>query len=75
VDASINVNEITKARYSAGLIDFQEVLDAQRVVFNQEDDLAVSQGELIQHLIEIYWFMGGGWDESHLGVRDENKSE
>jgi len=34
VDASKNVNEITRARYSAGLIDFQEVLDAQRVVFN-----------------------------------------
>ena len=75
VDASIIVNEITKARYSAGLIDFQEVLDAQRVVFNQEDDLAASQGELIQHLIEIYWSMGGGWDESQLGIRDENKSE
>lgn len=75
VDASKNVNEITRARYSAGLIDFQEVLDAQRVVFNQEDDLATSQGELIQHLIDIYWSMGGGWDETQLGIRDEDKPE
>ena len=75
VDASRNVNEITRSRYSAGLIDFQEVLDAQRVMFDQEDDFARSQGNLVKFLVDIYEAMGGGWDESQLGARDENRTE
>ena len=54
------------ARYTSGLIDFQEVQDAERVIFFQEDDLAQSDGNLVQFIIQLYKAMGGGWDDTEI---------
>ncbi len=63
VSAAKKVNKITLARYTSGLIDFQEVQDAERVIFFQEDDLAKSNGNLVQFIIQLYKAMGGGWED------------
>jgi len=70
VSAAKKVNKITLARYTSGLIDFQEVQDAERVIFFQEDELAQSNGNLVQYIIQLYKAMGGGWDETEIPTKD-----
>lgn len=47
--------------YRSGLTDFQNVLDTQRSQFQQEDQLAESEGLVTQNLIRVYRALGGGW--------------
>ncbi len=48
-------------RYKAGLVDFTDVLDAERSLQNYQDQLAESRGKLIVSLIRLYKALGGGW--------------
>jgi len=68
VSAAKKVNKITLARYTSGLIDFQEVQDAERVIFFQEDELAKSNGNLVQFIIQLYKAMGGGWEDTETAT-------
>lgn len=61
VDASKESVTLVETLYKTGLTDFQNVLDMQRSLFSQQDQLAESQGRLIQNLISIYKSLGGGW--------------
>jgi NodT family efflux transporter outer membrane factor (OMF) lipoprotein len=47
--------------YRLGLTDFQNVLDTQRLLAEQEDSYAESRGQVTQNLIGIYRALGGGW--------------
>jgi NodT family efflux transporter outer membrane factor (OMF) lipoprotein len=53
--------ELVNVLYRAGLTDFQNVLDMERSLFLQEDQLADSEGAVAQNLIRIYKALGGGW--------------
>ena len=48
--------------YKIGLTDFQNLLDMERSLFQQQDALAESEGNLLQNLIGIYRALGGGWN-------------
>jgi len=52
---------IAEQRYASGLIDFLAVLDSQRTLFNLEDQLASSTGDLATAQIQLYKALGGGW--------------
>jgi outer membrane protein TolC len=52
--------------YRTGLTDFQNVLDMQRSLFEEQDQLADSAGTVTSNLIRIYTALGGGWDPSQL---------
>lgn len=60
-DAARNAAELAQQRYSAGLIDFQSVLDTQRNVLSVEDSLAATRADGVQALISLYKALGGGW--------------
>jgi len=47
--------------YQAGLVDFNNVLDAQRSLLIIEDQLAQSEGAVISNLVRLYKALGGGW--------------
>jgi NodT family efflux transporter outer membrane factor (OMF) lipoprotein len=51
------VNEL----YKSGLTDFQNILDTERALFQQEDAMAASSGFAVQSLIGVYTALGGGW--------------
>ena len=53
--------ELVKSLYEIGLTDFQNVLDMQRSLTNQQDQLAESRGRVAKNLIRIYTSLGGGW--------------
>jgi len=61
VDAAQKSVELVQTRYREGLTDFQNVLDTQRSLFQQQDQLAASQGQVTQNVIRIYKALGGGW--------------
>ncbi|MBL0713994.1 MAG: efflux transporter outer membrane subunit [Desulfosarcina sp.] len=48
--------------YKSGLTDFQNVLDMERSLAEQEDLYVQSVGFVTQNLIRIYRSLGGGWD-------------
>ena len=54
--------ELATERYRKGLVDFLNVLDVQRRLYQSEDALAVSRGRLALDLISLYESLGGGWD-------------
>jgi outer membrane protein TolC len=48
--------------YRQGLTDFQNVLDAQRTLFDLQDQLAGSNATVTTNLIALYKSLGGGWE-------------
>jgi len=52
---------IARDKYQAGLVDFSNVLDAQRALYVLQDSLAVSDGAVTADLVRIYKAIGGGW--------------
>ena len=53
--------ELVNTQYVSGLTDFQNYLDAQRVLFSQQDQLAKSRGLVLTNLINLNRALGGGW--------------
>ena len=52
---------ISQDKYRNGLVDFSNVLDAQRSLFSFEDELISSRGAISSDLIRLYKALGGGW--------------
>ena len=66
------VNEL----YKSGLTDFQNVLDTERSLFEQQDEYASSSGSLLQNLVSLYKATGGGWEPLSLDAqKDEEEIE
>jgi outer membrane protein TolC len=61
VDAAQRAVELVTINYRTGLTDFQNVLDTERSLFQQQDQLAESEGLITQNLIRVYRALGGGW--------------
>ena len=60
--AAAQAVELVDTLYRTGLTDFQNVLDTQRSLFTRQDELAESEGLVVQNLVRIYRALGGGWD-------------
>lgn len=54
--------DIAQDQYQAGLVDFSEVLIAQRSLLSLQDQLAQSSGAVTANLVRLYKALGGGWD-------------
>jgi len=61
VEASQESVELVHTQYLEGLTDFQSYLDAQRVLFEQQDQMAKSRGLVITNLVNLNRALGGGW--------------
>ncbi len=59
--AARNAAQLARQQYSAGLIDFQAVLDTERTVLTVEDSLASTRTDGLLALIRLYKALGGGW--------------
>jgi NodT family efflux transporter outer membrane factor (OMF) lipoprotein len=49
-------------QYREGITDFTTVLTAEQSLLEQQDALAVSQGDIPRGLIRTYRALGGGWE-------------
>jgi NodT family efflux transporter outer membrane factor (OMF) lipoprotein len=68
--AAQNAATLALDQYTAGLVDFQVVLETQRALLSLQDQLAVSAGEVTSDLIRLYKALGGGWTPLHAS--DQN---
>ncbi|MFV1979744.1 MAG: efflux transporter outer membrane subunit [Rhodothermia bacterium] len=61
--ASQRAVDLVRTQYLSGLTNFQNVLDSERSLFRQQDELAESEGLVVQSLIVLNKALGGGWPE------------
>lgn len=61
VEAARQAERLARDRFQAGLVDFDNVLEAQRSLLAYQDELAASQGAVTGDLVRLYKAMGGGW--------------
>ena len=60
-EAAGNAAQMARQQYSAGLIDFQAVLDTERTELSVTDSLASTRTDGMLALISLYKALGGGW--------------
>lgn len=61
VGAARRTLDMSNVLYRSGLTDFQNVLDAQRLLIAQESESAQSAGRLGAAAVRLYKAFGGGW--------------
>ncbi len=54
--------ELALVQYRQGSTNYQRVLDTQRFLVRQEDQLAGTKGDVALNLVATYKALGGGWD-------------
>jgi outer membrane protein, multidrug efflux system len=59
--ASQTAARIARTRYEGGMVDFLDVLDAERTQLADEDRLAQSRTDAATSLVAVYKALGGGW--------------
>lgn len=62
VESEQRAVHFARARYTGGLIDFRDVLDAQRSLFQVQSDLAQTDTIVSLDLVALYKALGGGWN-------------
>jgi len=60
-DASSTAAQIARLRYENGVVDFLQVLDAERSQLEAEDNLAQGRADTATSLVTVYKALGGGW--------------
>ena len=53
---------LARDKYQAGLVDFNNVLDAQRSLLLLQNELNLSTGAATANLVRLYKSLGGGWE-------------
>ncbi len=62
VMASRRSVDLSMIQYREGLVDFQRVLDTQRFLTAQQDELVTTAGDVDLSLVALYKSLGGGWE-------------
>ncbi len=55
--------ELAQARYKAGAIDLQNLLDTQRSYFQSQDSLVQQHAAWLLATVDLYRALGGGWQD------------
>ena len=61
VESARLADTLARERYTAGLVDFQSVLDTDRTVLTVEETLAQNRADGVLALVRLYKSLGGGW--------------
>ncbi len=62
VMASKRSVDLSMIQYREGLVDYQRVLDTQRFLTEQQDQLVFTAGSVDLSLVAMYKALGGGWE-------------
>jgi outer membrane protein TolC len=71
--------DLATGNYKAGLVDFINVLNAQKAALNYQEELALSKSAVTSNLISLYKALGGGWqnyweEETSGAAKDAGES-
>ncbi len=61
VASARNAALLARQQYSAGLIDFQTVLDTERTVLTVDESRVTAEANSAAAMIQLYKALGGGW--------------
>ncbi len=77
VIAAESAVELALVQYREGAVDYQRVLDTQRVLLASQNSLIDSRAETATNLISLYKALGGGWETRRGGpfVDEETREE
>jgi outer membrane protein, multidrug efflux system len=59
--AATRAANLARLQYRAGLIDFQVLLETQRIALSSQDNLASAKASISRDQINLYKALGGGW--------------
>jgi NodT family efflux transporter outer membrane factor (OMF) lipoprotein len=62
VDAAASASQLGIDQYRTGTVPFNTVFNLETAQVQQQDQLAVAQGNIALNLIEVYRSLGGGWE-------------
>ena len=62
LDSSQRAVALANQRYRRGLTDFLNVTDAERQLYELQDQYAVAQEDAVVQFIAVYKGLGGGWE-------------
>jgi len=71
VAANEKAEQLANQRYTKGLGDYLQLLDAQRSLYVSQDELVRSERAVTLNLVALYKALGGGWameDTHHLAA-------
>jgi len=60
-EAAGNATLLARSQYAAGLSDFQTVLSTERTVLAVQESVAITEGDRVAALVQLYKALGGGW--------------
>jgi multidrug efflux system outer membrane protein len=72
--AARNASRLSRARYDGGVVDYLEVLDSERNMFDAELEESRVLGEALSSVVTLYKALGGGWTPE-ADSEDETESE
>jgi NodT family efflux transporter outer membrane factor (OMF) lipoprotein len=72
--ASQRAVTLANQRYNRGLIDYLNVLDAERQLYQLQDQYAIAQEGVVIQFIALYKGLGGGW-ESYQSIPSIKKPQ
>jgi multidrug efflux system outer membrane protein len=61
VAAASNAARLSQARYDGGVVDYLEVLDSERTLFNAELEESSIRRDALTAFVTLYKALGGGW--------------
>jgi outer membrane protein TolC len=67
--------DLADAQYAEGRVNFIDVLDVRRSLYQSEDELAASDQAVSLDLIALYKALGGGWETMVRGPAKELASQ
>jgi multidrug efflux system outer membrane protein len=67
VTAAANAARLSRARYDAGVVDYLEVLDSERTLFDAELRHSRAHRSVLSSFVSLYKALGGGWDGRVFG--------
>lgn len=78
VAAASNAARLSQARYDGGVVDYLEVLDSERTLFNAELAESSIRRDALTAFVTLYKALGGGWspeEEGEMEPSNENDVE
>lgn len=70
VAAAESALSLARTQYESGVVDFQQVLEAQRAQLTFQESLAISTAAVATDLVALYKALGGGWESSYCGTHE-----
>ena len=75
VEAARNALRLSQARYDGGVVDYLEVLDSERVLFQAELLASSANRAALSAFVDLYKALGGGWNEEPEESESESANE